>query len=169
MTIPKPPPPLDISAETKRSVLSAFKRVVENLQDEGKLSPTITATQVLHDPELLREFNAAYCANPALSAQIVVDRDGNAVTQPDQKLVCGITLEQAKQLLVKTCARYLFLGEGEERLVTRTVTTTRFLIFKETQRITERVRDKDPRLLAEISRIYRVRLAASPTCRLCRS
>jgi len=105
---------------------------------------------VLHDPTLMQAFDAAFDAHPSLYAAIVVDAKGQPVTQRELPLTCGLTIAQIQHLAVRTCARYLFLGEEEERLVTRTVTTTKYLIFKETQLITERVRGKDPRLLKEI-------------------
>ena len=150
MAMPKPPPPFDVTPEGKRLVLASFKRIVEIFQAKGLLDPALSHTDVLHDPGLLLAFDAAFNANPALYADIVVDAAGKPVTQPDRLLTCGLTLAQTQQLAVRTCARFLFLGEDEEKIVTRTVTTTKYLVFKETQKITERVRNKDPRLLKEI-------------------
>jgi hypothetical protein len=150
MALPKPPPPLEVSLESRRLVLAGFKKIVEIFQEKGLLEPAAGHTDILHDPGLLLAFEAAFNAHPSLYAHIVVDAKGLPVTQPDRPLTCGLTIAQVQQLAVRTCARFLFLGEEEERLVTRTVTTTKYLIFKETQRITERVRGKDPRLLKEI-------------------
>ena len=150
MALPKPPPPAEISPETRRLILVGFKKIVEIFQGKGLLDPNATHVDVLHDPMLLIQFDQAFVKNPGLIAEIVVDAQGQPVTALDKPLTCGLTILQIQQLAVRTCARFLFLGEEEERTVTRTVTTTKYLVFKETIQITERVRGKDPRLLKEI-------------------
>ncbi len=113
----------------------------------------MTHSDVLHDPTLLAEFIRIFRAHPELCEDVVVGFDGRPVTDPDKPLVCNVSLAQVQQLMVKTCARHLFVqddGDEKEKTVTRTVTTKRFLIFKEKTQITEKVANKDPRALKAI-------------------
>jgi hypothetical protein len=51
-------------------------------------------------------------------------------------LVCGVTLEQVLQLLVKTCAKFYFeKDKAEPETVMKTVTTKRFLFFTKTEQV----------------------------------
>ncbi len=101
----------------------------------------------LHDPDLLAAFIKAFRANPTLYSDIVVGYDGRPITaaDPDKALVCGVSLAQVQQLMVKTCARHLFLqDDADEKMVTKTVTTKRFGLFKEKTQVTERVETRGP-------------------------
>ena len=117
MALPKPPPTVEIPPDTKRAVLAGVRKIVEIFQGEGRMMPGITHADVLHDPDLLASFIAAFRANPALYADIVVGYDGRpvSVSEPDKPLICGVSLAQIQQLMVKTCARYLFLQDEDEK------------------------------------------------------
>jgi hypothetical protein len=152
MALPKPPPAIEIPPDTKRAVLAGFRKVVEIFQSEGKSQPGVSHTEILHDPEQLALFIKTFRANPDLYADVVVGYDGRPITasDPDKALVCGISLAQVQQLMVKTCARHLFLQEDDEKVVTKTVTTKRFGLFSQKTQVTERVENRDPRALREI-------------------
>jgi hypothetical protein len=152
MALPKPPPAIEIPPDTKRAILAGFRKIVEIFQSEGKSQPGVTHTEILHDPELLAIFIKTFRTNPDLYSDIVVGYDARPVTvsDPDKALVCGISLAQVQQLMVKTCARHLFLEEDDEKVVTKTVTTKRFGLFSQKTQVTERVETRDPRALREI-------------------
>lgn len=152
MALPKPPPAIEIPPDTKRAILAGFRKIVDIFQSEAKSPPGVPHTEILHDPALLASFIKIFRANPDLYSDIVVGYDGRAVTanDPDKALVCGISLAQVQQLMVKTCARHLFLQDDDEKAVTKTVTTKRFGLFKEKTQVTERTDTRDPRALREI-------------------
>jgi len=127
---------------------------VEIFEAEGKLPSGITHTDILHAPDLLAAFIAAFRAHPSLYADIVVGYDGRPVTAADgdKSLICGVSLAQVQQLMVKTCARHLFLQEEEEKEKEKTASKTtpkRFGIFKE-KAAQQAAASKDPRALREI-------------------
>ena len=155
MTLPKLPPPVDISNDTKRGVIDGLKKVLEIFQAKGVLDAGITYQTIIHDPRVLYNFIQTYRANSELASRIVVGKDGKPVTVETVPLVCGISLAQVQQLLVRTCARY-FLEQDtkeEENIVTETVTKTRFLIFKTTENIERKTGGGfDERKVRDISR-----------------
>jgi hypothetical protein len=155
MALPQLPPPIDITNETKRGVIDGLKKVIEVFQTNGVLEKEIGYQDVIHDPEILYNFIQTYKANAPLVSKIVVGKNGGPVTDPNAPLVCGISLAQIQQLLVKTCARY-FLEQDtreEESTVTETVTKTRFLFFKTTEQVERKTGGGfDERKVREISR-----------------
>ncbi|HEY1722299.1 MAG TPA: hypothetical protein VGG27_13735 [Magnetospirillaceae bacterium] len=152
MALPKPPPAIEIPPDTKRAILVGVRKILEIFQSEGKFQPGINHVEILHEPELLAAYIKTFRTNPALYSDIVVGYDGRAITanDPDKALVCGVSLAQVQQLMVKTCARHLFLEDDDDQMVTKTVTTKRFGFFKEKTQVTERVERRDPRALREI-------------------
>ncbi len=142
MPLPQLPPALDMSAETKRAIIDGVKRCMEAYQAAGLLAEDVTYQTLIHDPDILYAFIQTFRQNPVPVAAIVTDADGLPVAHDDGVLSCGITLGQVQQLLVKTCARY-FLEQAtradEETTVTETRTTTRFLIFKKTEKVARKV------------------------------
>lgn len=141
MAVQHLPPPIEIATETKRGVIDGVKKVIDVLQSKGVIGVDISYQNVIHDPEVLYNFIQAYRANSALVETLVVDKDGAPVTDYDAPLVCGVSLAQVQQLLVKTCARYYFEQETKEEVgtVTKTVTKTRFFIFKKTEQVESKV------------------------------
>ncbi len=155
MALPKPPASVEIPPDTKRAILAGVRKIVEIFQSEGKLPPGITHADILHDPDLLAAFIKAFRANPALYSELVVGYDGKPITaaEPDRPLICGISLAQVQQLMVKTCARYLFLQEEDEKEKTAAKAAPppkRFGLFKEKPQAAPAAASKDPRALREI-------------------
>lgn len=141
MAVQHLPPPIEIATETKRGIIDGLKKVIEVMQAQGVVGTDVSYQSVIHDPEVLYNFIQAYRGNTALVESLVVDKDGAAVTDYDAPLVCGVSLAQVQQLLVKTCARFFFEQETREEAgtVTKTVTKTRFFIFKTTEQVESKV------------------------------
>jgi hypothetical protein len=123
MTLPQLPPPVDMNSETKRNIIDALKKIIEIFKNAGKLGAEATYSSILHDPRELYRFIKAYRANTELAAEFVKDADGNPVTEEDAPLVCGVSLLQIQQLLVKTCSRHYLEQENKTppKIVVETV------------------------------------------------
>ncbi len=154
MALPELPPPLEIPAETKRAVIDGMKQVLAALQAKGLFDAEITHSQILHDPELLYGFIQTYRKNEQIGTGIVVDKTGRQVTEIDKPLVCGVTLGQIQQLMVKTCARYFLEQDASdsEEIVTKTVTKKTMLFFTKTEKVQRKIGGVDPRVLREALR-----------------
>lgn len=140
MPIPVLPPPVDLSAEMKKAVIDGLKKVIETFKAKGVLDAKVTYQDVIHDPEVLYNFIQTFRGNRPLVDAIVLGADKKPVRTDTAPLVCGVTLEQVQQLLVKTCAKYYFEKDrGEEETVVETVTTKRFLFFKKTEQVERKV------------------------------
>lgn len=155
MALPQLPPPVDISNETKRGIIDGLKKLIEVFQANGVLDKDIGYQDVIHNPAVLYDFIQTYRQHSDLAGKIVIGKNGKPVASEDAPLVCGVTLAQIQQLLVKTCARY-FLEQDtkeEEEVVTETVTKTRFLFFKTTEQVERKTGGGfDERKVKEISR-----------------
>ncbi len=139
MSLPTLPPPVELSSDTKRAVIDGLKKVIETFQAKGALETAITYQDVIHEPEVLFGFVQTFRAYRELVDGIVVGADKKPVREERVPLVCGITLEQIQQLLVKTCAKHYFeKSRGEEETVVETVTTKRFLFFTKTEQVERR-------------------------------
>lgn len=155
MTAITVPPPVDLAVETKKGIIDGVKKTITLFHGAGLLDKDIGYAQVIHDPNILYDFIQAYKANPGLAAKIAVDKNGKPVQEEDKPLVCGVTLAQVQQLLVKTCARYVLddLTREEEKITTATRTVTRFLFFKTTQTYEVKTGGKaDERKVRELTR-----------------
>lgn len=136
MSLPVLPPPVDLSAETKKAVIDGLKKVIEVFQQKEVLDTGISYTDIIHEPEILYGFIQTYRKHRELVDDIVVGTDKKPVRDERVPLVCGVTLEQVQQLLVKTCAKFYFdKDRGEEETVVQTVTTKRFLFFTKTEQV----------------------------------
>lgn len=136
MALPTLPPPVELSSETKKAVIDGLKKVIEIFQAKGVLDKVVTYGQVIHDPELLYSFIQTFRAHRALVDAIVQASDKKPVRDEVTPLVCGVTLEQVQQLLVKTCAKFYFEKDrAEPETVLKTVTTKRFLFFTKTEQV----------------------------------
>jgi hypothetical protein len=137
MALPQLPPPVDIGAETKKGIIDGLKKVIDAFHEGGVLDNDVGYRDIIHDPAILYTFFQLYRKQTKLAEKIVVRKDGKPVTDGTTPLVCGVTLAQVEQLLVKTCARYFFVQDTkeEEEIVTETVTKTRFLFFKMTEMV----------------------------------
>lgn len=141
MTLPVLPPAVDMTNEQKRNIIDALKQVIEIFKGAGKLSANATYSSVLHDPRDLYRFIKAYRAEPSLAAGIVKDAAGNSVEDENVTLVCGVTLAQIQQLLVKTCARHYLEKENKEepKIVTETVKKKVLGVFTKTEQVERKV------------------------------
>ncbi len=137
MTLPKLPPAVDMTNDTKRSIIDALKQVIEIFKKAKKLPPEAAYASILHDPGQLYRFIQLYRAEPSLAAAIVKDPNGDPVTDPDDILVCGVSLMQIQQLLVKTCARHYLEKENKEapKVVTETVKKKVLGVFTKTEQV----------------------------------
>lgn len=136
MSIAILPPPVDLSVDTKKAVIDGLKKVIESFQAKGVLDKAISYADIIHEPEILHGFIQTYRKNRELVDDLVIGPDKKPVRDERVPLVCGVTLEQVQQLLVKTCAKFYFEKErGEEETIVETVTTKRFLFFKKTEQV----------------------------------
>jgi len=156
MTLPQLPPPVEMTSETKRNIIDALKKIIEIFKTEGKLGPEASYKSVIHDPRELYRFIKAYRANPELAASLVKDPDGNPVTDENETLVCGVTLLQVQQLLVKTCSRHYLEQENKQppKVVTETVKKKVFGgLFTKTEQVERKVAGGfDERKVREIAK-----------------
>jgi len=141
MTLPQLPPPVEMNNETKRNIIEALKQIIEIYKSADKLNADATYGAILHDPRDLYRFIRAYRSNPEMAAGFVKDKEGNPVTGEDDLLVCGVSLAQVQQLLVKTCARHYLEQENKEevKLVTETVKKKVLGVFTKTEQVERKV------------------------------
>ncbi len=155
MALPHLPPPIEINNETKKRVIDGLKKVIEIFQANDLLDKAASYQTIIHEPDVLYSFIQTYRANAKLAESVVVGKNGKPAADEDAPLVCGISLAQVQQLLVKTCARYYFEQDTKEEVgvVTETVTKTRFLFFKTTEQVERKVGGGfDERKVRELSR-----------------
>jgi len=139
MALPALPPPVEISVETKKQVIEGLKRVIEVFKAKGLIDKGLTYQAIINEPGNLQAFLGAYKKNAALADKLVVSQDGKPVRDAETPLVCGISLGQIQQLLVKTCAKKVFdKDKVEAEPVIETITTRRFLFFTKTETIEKR-------------------------------
>ncbi len=156
MAIAVLPPPVDIDNDTKKAIIDGLKRVMAAFQDTGLLPSYATYQNLIADPALLTSFVRTFQDNRDKVDDIVRPREGGApVRDDDQMLVCGVSLNQIQQLLVRTCAKKVFESDRAVETVTETVTTKSFLFFKKTAQVEVQRAATDPveeRKIREISR-----------------
>jgi hypothetical protein len=116
------PPPIDIDADTKKAIIEGLKAVLALLQRAGAVDGRLTYQMLIASPEALDGFITAFIANRAACDPVVKARDGKSVRDETVPLVCGVSLNQIQQLLVRTCAKKVFESEKTEQTVTETVT-----------------------------------------------
>jgi hypothetical protein len=142
MAVPQLPPPVDMSNDTKRSIIDGVKKIIEIFKEAGHLGAETTYSGVIHDPRDLYRFIKAYRGNTNLVGDIVKDAAGKPVTAETVPLVCGVTLAQIQQLLVKTCARHFLelVNKEEEKIVTETVKKKVMMgLFTKTETVSRKV------------------------------
>jgi hypothetical protein len=156
MAVATLPPPVDIDNETKKAIIDGLKRVMTVLMDLGALPQGMAYQHLIAHPEILMGFIGAFQANRAKLDDIVKAREGKApVRDDDQTLICGVSLNQVQQLLVRTCAKKVFESDKTQETVTETVTKTSFLFFKRTENVEVTRTANDPveeRKIREITR-----------------
>ena len=155
MTLPQLPPPVEMNNETKRNIIDALKQIIEIFKSAEKLNADATYSAILHDPRDLYRFIRTYRSNADMASALVRDKEGNFVTADDDTLVCGVTLAQIQQLLVKTCARHYLEQENKEevKVVTETVKTKVLGLFTKTEQVERKVGGgHDERKVRDISK-----------------
>lgn len=145
MSIPVLPPPVDLDADTKKSVIDGLKRVLTAFQSAGYVDKAITYQALISDPDVLYAFIQTFIAHREAVDAIVKPREGTApVRDDDQILVCNVSLNQIQHLLVRTCARKAMELNPVIETVTKTVTTTKFLFLKKTEQVEVQQASTDP-------------------------
>jgi len=156
MAIATLPPPVEIDSETKRAVIDGLKKVLATFQQAGLVDGAITYQQVISDSHILQSFITTFQGKRDLVDEIVRPKDKAAGPVRDETtpLVCGVTLGQIQQLLVRTCAKKMFEADKPMETITETVTTkSMFGLIKKTEQV-ERL-SVDPveeRKIRELSR-----------------
>ncbi|MBI3444388.1 MAG: hypothetical protein HY055_03270 [Magnetospirillum sp.] len=155
MTVAKLPPPVEIDTETKKGVIEGLKKVLATFQQAGLVDPSATYQQVISDPETLQSFIATFQAKRDMVDDIVRPKDGKEPVRDEiTPLVCGISLGQIQQLLVRTCAKKIFEADKPMETVTETITKkSMFGLIKKTEQIERQSVDPvEERKVRELSR-----------------
>ena len=137
MSVAKLPPPVEIDTETKKGVIEGLKKVLSTFQQAGLVEPAITYQQVISDPDVLQAFIKTFQAKRDMVDDIVRAKEGaGPVRDESTPLVCGISLGQIQQLLVRTCAKKIFEADKPMGTVTETITkTSMFGLIKKTEQV----------------------------------
>jgi hypothetical protein len=137
MAIATLPPPVEIDSETKRAVIDGLKKVLALFQAEGLVESGLTYQAVIADPVALSAFCDQVRSNRERLDAIVIAADGSGPVRDDQiRLVCGVTLAQIEQLLVRTCAKKVFETDRTFETITETITKkSLFGLVKKTETI----------------------------------
>lgn len=156
MTVPTLPPPVDIDNDTKKAIIDGLKKVLARFQQDGLVDQSLTYQDLISHPDILEKFIALFLANRELCDEIVKRKGGQPVRDEDSMLVCGVSLNQIQQLLVRTCAKKLFDAEKTAQTVTETVTKkSLFGLIKKTEQVEVTRLGNDPieeRKLRELAR-----------------
>jgi hypothetical protein len=156
MPVPHFPPPIEMSVDTKRAIIDGLKMVIEIFKAAGLIGAEVSYASIIHDPRDLYRFIKTYRNNTHLVGDIVKDSAGAPVSVEDTPLVCGVSLAQIQQLLVKTCAKHFLEQANKEE--SRVVTETRkkkvlFGLLTKTETIEKKVGGGfDERKVRDISR-----------------
>lgn len=150
------PPPIDIDNDTKKAVIDGLKKVLARFQETGKVDGGLSYQDLISSPEALEHFVTAFIANRESCDDIVVAKKGVPVRDDNQPLVCGLSLNQIQQLLVRTCAKKVFEAEKTLQTVTETVTKKAlFGLIRKTEQVEVKRVGNDPveeRKLRELAR-----------------
>jgi hypothetical protein len=155
MPVAKLPPPVEIDTETKRGIIDGLKKVLAAFQQAGLVDGGVTYQQVISDAGVLQSFIKTFLANREMVDDIVRARDGGGPVRDESTvLVCGVSLDQIQQLLVRTCAKKIFEADKPMETVTETVTrTSMFGLIKKTEQVERQAVDPvEERKVRELSR-----------------
>lgn len=142
MSVQTLPPPVDISAETKKAVIDGLKKVLARLQEKGAVDASVAYGSLISNPGLLEAFITAFIANRETCDDIVKGADGKPVRDDDAPLACKVSLNQIQQLLVRTCAKKVMEQEKTVSTVTETVVKKSFLgLVKRTEEVSREATD----------------------------
>jgi len=136
MTVPELPPAIEIDGDTKKAIIDGLKQVMVALKAAGKLADDVSYQSLISRPDDLYNFIKVFSENREIADSVVKAKDGGkAVRDDDQALVCGVSLNQIQQLLVRTCARKAFEQDKTMATVTEKVTKKSFLFFTTTEEV----------------------------------
>jgi hypothetical protein len=154
MAVPTLPPPVDIDNDTKKAIIDALKKVLAIFQEAGAVSSGVAYQHLIADPQVLTAFVETFIAKREMVDSIVVGKSGGPVRDDDAPLVCGVSLNQIQQLLVRTCAKKLFEADKPMETVTETVTKSSFLgLVKKTEQVERQAVDPvEERKVRELTR-----------------
>lgn len=155
MSVAKLPPPVEIDTETKKGVIEGLKKVLATFQQAGLVDAAVTYQQVISDPDILQAFIKTFQAKRDMVDDIVRAKDGKEpVRDESTPLVCGVSLGQIQQLLVRTCAKKIFEADKPMETVTETITKkSMFGLIKKTEQIERQAVDPvEERKIRELSR-----------------
>ncbi len=150
------PPPVDIDNDTKKAIIDGLKLVMAVFQESGCLAHDVTYQDLISDPEILMSFIQTFLEHRDQVDHIIHSRSGDGpVRDDDMPLICGVSLNQIQQLLVRTCAKKVFEQDRPLETVTATRTKKSFLFFKSTEHVEVQRPSNDPveeRKIRELSR-----------------
>ncbi len=150
------PPPADISAEAKKTIIEGLKKVLARFQQAALMDQSLTYQHLINDPNHLEQFITTFTGFRERVDDLVQAKDGSGpVRDDDLTLVCGVSLNQIQQLLVRTCAKKVYDSEKTVQTVTETVTRTAlFGLIKKTEEVeVQRLGDPvEERKLRELTR-----------------
>jgi len=155
MTLPRIPPPIEMSNDTKRAIIDGIKEIIEILKAAGRVAEDYSYSKIIREPRDLYRFIKAFRNISELVGAIVKDIDGQPVTAFDVPLECGVTLAQIQHLLTRTCARHFLERENreDEKIVTETVKKKVLGLFTTTKQVERKTGGGfDERRVREISR-----------------
>ncbi|WP_142847909.1 hypothetical protein [Telmatospirillum sp. J64-1] len=150
MAVATLPPPIDIKAETKKVLIDGIKKVLDLYKAKGLVDKSIGYGDLIGEPKALHAFIQAYRSHPEVADSIVMSPEKKPVREDGAMLLCGVTLEQVQQLLVKTCARKYYERDLVTETVEETVTTRRFLFFTKTEVVERKATSGDERKIREL-------------------
>jgi hypothetical protein len=137
MAVPVLPPPVEIDTDTKKAVIEGLKKVLAKFQQVGAVDHSITYQQIISDPQVLTAFIKTFEVKRDQVDDIVRPKEGKApVRDESTPLVCGVSLGQIQQLLVRTCAKKIFEADKPMETITETITkTSMFGLIKKTEQV----------------------------------
>ena len=130
MTVPELPPVIEIDNDTKKAVIDGLKEVIAALKAAGLLSADASYQSLIGSADQMHKFITAFTEHRDVADSIIKPKSGAGPVRDDnQELVCGISLNQIQQLLVRTCAKKAFEQDKVMETVTETVSKKSFLFF----------------------------------------
>ncbi|OAN48020.1 hypothetical protein A6A04_04480 [Paramagnetospirillum marisnigri] len=155
MAIAVLPPPVEIDTDTKRAIIDGLKKVLARFQEAGAVDGAIVYQQIISDPHVLESFIKTFQAKRDLVDDIVRPAASDAPVRDEATpLVCGVSLGQIQQLLVRTCAKKIFEADKPMETITETITkTSMFGLIKKTEQVERQAVDPvEERKVRELSR-----------------
>ena len=145
MTVPVLPPVVEIDGDTKKAVIDGLKQVIVAFKAASLLDKDVTYQTLITSADRLHKFIQLFKAHRDVADPIVKPKDGpSPVRNDDQTLVCGISLNQIQQLLVRTCAKKAFENDVVMETVTEKVKKRTFLFFSKTEEVEVQRQSSDP-------------------------